>query len=458
MELGMPTKIAASTAHFLRSYTSLIVGIVLAALLLDLPFTWQNTNSEEAELQQHYHPMFTLLQREIAKHDSTAIADFITHDLQDIGIPVSSVAISDLAGMAELLPHSAADSIHVFYDSHDNAMLYQPIPNTALMLVLGPAPLTLAEQNLGWGIAYYLLVALILLLWLWPVYRDLSLLRRAAVDFGKADFSTRVVLSDKSRILPVATAFNAMAERLETLISSHKELTHAVSHELRTPLARFKFSMEMLARNLEPERKAQYLNDMKGDVTELETLIDEMLSYAKLSEQNLLMNLVDIDIKQWLQHEVAHYAHETIQVTCGFSAQTPNGDCRVTCNPDLMARAVHNIIRNGLRYAASSIIVHAHLTHEAAFIRICDDGPGIPHDKRDAIFEPFSRLETSRDKTSGGYGLGLAIAARIMQRHQGSIRVDNCEPQGACFKLEWPRGRLLAGAYKPPTPDTARRN
>jgi signal transduction histidine kinase len=435
----MPIKAAASTYHFLRSYASLIVGIILAALLLDLPFTLQNNNSEEAELQQHYQPIFQLLQSEIAKQDPAAIADFIAHDLPELGISVSSVAISDLAGMAELLPSSTANNIHVFYDSRDNAMLYQQIPNTTLMLALGPVPLTLAEQTLGWGIAYYLLVALILLLWLWPVYRDLSLLRRAAVDFGKADFSTRVALSDKSRILPVATAFNTMAERLETLISSHQELTHAVSHELRTPLARFKFSMEMLARNLEPEKKEQYLTDMKADAAELETLIDEMLSYAKLSEQNLLMNLVDIDIKQWLQQEVAHYAHETIHVSCGFSAQTPNGDCRVTCNPDLMARAVHNIIRNGLRYAASSIVVHAHLTQDFAFIRICDDGPGIPADKRDAIFEPFSRLETSRDKKSGGYGLGLAIAARIMQRHKGSIRVDNCEPHGACFKLEWPR-------------------
>jgi signal transduction histidine kinase len=289
--------------------------------------------------------------------------------------------------------------------------------------------------------AYYVLVAIILLLWIRPFYRDLSQLRRASAEFGKEDFSTRVQLSDKSSILPVAQSFNAMAERIEYLVSAHRELSNAVSHELRTPLARFKFTMEILARSQDAEKRQQYLDNMKSDVTELEQLIDEMLSYARLSEQNLLMNLVEVDLRHWLQQELTTYAGETIRVACSFSIQPSTADYRSALNPELMARALHNIIRNGLRYARSVINVHAQLNEDSITIRICDDGPGIPPAMHAKIFEPFSRLETSRDKASGGYGLGLAIAARILQRHQGRISVANCEPSGTCFILSWPRGR-----------------
>jgi signal transduction histidine kinase len=232
-----------------------------------------------------------------------------------------------------------------------------------------------------------------------------------------------------------------MADRIEYLVSAHRDLTNAVSHELRTPLARFKFSLEILARSNDETKRQQYLNNMKADVAELEQLIDEMLSYARLSEQNLLMRLVDVDLRQWLQQELTAYANEPVRVTCSFAIQPSNADYRSTFNPELMARALHNVVRNGLRYARSIINVHAQLNSASVTIRICDDGPGIPADMHEKIFEPFSRLETSRDKASGGYGLGLAIAARILQRHQGKVSVTNCEPNGTCFTLAGPRHR-----------------
>lgn len=219
-------------------------------------------------------------------------------------------------------------------------------------------------------------------------------------------------------------------------------LTNAVSHELRTPLARFKFSLEILARTPDGARKQDYIDNMKGDVAEPESLIDEMLSYARLSAHNLLMNLVEIDVRHWLQRELAVYANENVRVACRFAIQPSMSDCRSSLNPDLMARAIHNIIRNGLRYAKHIINVHAQLNEES--ICICDDGPGIPPEMHARIFEPFSRLETSRAKASGGYGLGLAIAARILQRHQGRISVTNSEPCGVCFVMEWPRKRQAA--------------
>ncbi|MES2603691.1 MAG: ATP-binding protein [Pseudomonadota bacterium] len=429
-----------SSWFFWRAYGAVALGIIAVALLLDALLAVFIREDAESTLLNSYAPLMELLGNELSAAPEAERTAHLQQVAANWDFPVALVRLDDFAGLPELTAQLQAGTVQIFYDNDSAAQLYQRLADSDTVLMLGPLPQPASHSTLEIIIIaiYYTMIALVLLLWIWPFYRDLSLLRHAAVDFGKADFSTRVSLNRKSSILPVAQAFNAMAERIESLVSAHKELTHAVSHELRTPLARFKFSMEMLARTIDPLKKQQYLDNMKDDVAELETLIDEMLSYARLSEQNLLLNLVDVDLQRWLQQEVAAYSQEKIRVTCSYAAPI-TGDFRVSCHPDLMARAVHNIIRNGLRYASATITVHAQLSHETATIRICDDGPGIPEAMQELVFEPFSRLETSRDKATGGYGLGLAIAARILQRHRGSIRVDNCEPCGACFKLEWPR-------------------
>lgn len=433
----------AASSNFVRACVVIVLGIVGVALLLDLLLASFARQNNEDLLSLQYAPLFALIERELTDHEPETMARQLAASTTGIGIDVNIVPLAAFGGDGEL---GASEEIRLFYDSDGAPMLYRRLPATEQVLAIGPLPVR--EQGSAFEhlviSAYYALVALILLLWLRPFYRDLGLLRQASTEFGKHDFSTRVQLCNKSSILPVAQSFNSMAERIEYLVSAHRELTNAVSHELRTPLARFKFSLEMVSRADDPERRRQYLDDMKIDVAELEALVDEMLNYALLSEQNLLMNLVEVDLRQWLQQELAIYARERIAVNASFAIQPSNGAYRGQLNPALMARAIHNIIRNGLRYAQASINVHMQLNDTAVTIRICDDGPGIPPAMHAKIFEPFSRLETSRDKVSGGYGLGLAIAARILQRHQGSISVQNCAPMGTCFVLSWP-----------PRPDTS---
>ena len=438
---GSAHRAAFSSWFFWRAYAVVVLAIVAVALLLDALLAAFTPADDAETLVASQRPLLELLTKELASLPQDSRAARLQQLSADWDFPVALTSLDDFAGLPELTAQLQAGHAQLYYNSNDEPLLYQRMGDTSMVLVLGPLPQQHSSNALELAViaVYYTMIALVLLLWIWPFYRDLSLLRRAAADFGRDDFTTRVKLGSTSSILPVASTFNAMAERIESLVSAHKELTHAVSHELRTPLARFKFGLEMLARSPDQAKRQHYLDNMKGDVSELETLIDEMLSYARLSEQNLLLNLVEIDLQRWLQQEVANYAQESIRVHCGISSTPINGDYRVSCHPELIARAINNIIRNGLRYAQSEISVHAQLTADSVLISICDDGPGIPETMRERVFEPFSRLETSRDKQSGGYGLGLAIAARILQRHRGSIRVDNCAPHGACFKLQWPR-------------------
>lgn len=423
-----------------RSYLLIVLGIVLIALLLDTLLATRARQDVEEELRRTWSPLFSLLTAELlelAPAARQARLDGASHDWE---VPALLLQLSDFAGDPELAADLDSGALLVFADSNDNPLLYQRLGNSDQILALGPLPGSEYSGTTELIIigAYYALVALLVWLWIRPFHRDLTRLREAAAAFGRENFSTRVYLGEKSSILPVAQSFNAMAERIEYLVLAHKELTHAVSHELRTPLARIRFGMEILARHSDPARQQHYLDSMKADVGELESLIDELLSYARLSEENLLTNPVETDLRAWLQAELEQYAGTPVNVICSFSADSPAANYRSSFNPDLMARAVNNVIRNGLRYAREAITVHAHRSGNQMEIRICDDGPGIPEAMKELIFEPFARLETSRDKSSGGYGLGLAIAARILERHKGRISVVNCAPTGACFILQWP--------------------
>lgn len=423
-----------------RSYVLIVLGIVFIALLLDTLLAARTREDIEDELHRTWAPFFSVVSGALLAHPEDEREARLAGLSADWEVPASLLQLADFAGDPELAADLDGGALLVFSDSAANPLLYQRLGDSAQVLAIGPleGSGTRGLPELAIIAAYYVLVALLVWLWIRPFHRDLTRLREAAAAFGRENFSTRVQIGGKSSILPVAQSFNAMAERIEYLVLAHKELTHAVSHELRTPLARIRFGMEILARQTDPARQQYYLDSMKADVSELETLIDELLSYARLSEQNLLTNPVETDLRAWLLAELEQYADTPVAVTCSFSADSPGANYRVFFNPDLMARAVNNVIRNGLRYACETITVHAHRSGNQMEIRICDDGPGIPEAMKELIFEPFARLETSRDKSSGGYGLGLAIAARILERHKGHISVVNCAPTGACFVLQWP--------------------
>lgn len=432
-------KFPAAGNFLARSYIAIVLGIIVIALLLDTLLAARSRGNMEAELRNTYAPLFALLETNLGPLPAATREAGLEALTAQWELPAGLLNIADFAGDEALARDLASGKILVFSNDEGEPVLYRRLEGSEQVLALGPLDEP-TQNNLFESLvitAYYALVALLVLVWIRPFYRDLMQLRRTAADFGKSDFSARVRLSEKSSILPVAQSFNAMADRIEYLVSAHKELTHAVSHELRTPLARFRFSLEILARNTDPERKQDYINNMKADVAELETLIDELLSYARLSEENLLTNLVDLDLRSWLEEQLPIYSEEKISIGLSVRHHAPAGSSRVSLNPDLMARAIHNIVRNGLRYANRRIAIEAEVGEQVT-ISICDDGPGIPPDKQQSIFEPFSRLETSREKGSGGYGLGLAIAARILQRHQGRISVHNAPSGGACFVLQWP--------------------
>ncbi|MEC8860686.1 MAG: ATP-binding protein [Pseudomonadota bacterium] len=430
--------------YLIRSYSVIAAGILIIALALDSLMLWVLPGTEQSS-SERYATEFALIELLLTETGSEAadLAERFAELSQQIqsaaGVPVRLYEATELAGQATFLDALRDGSVQSFLDGDSREILYRMLSENGPIIALGPLPQVPASTAFIETmviVSYYLLVALLLFLWIRPFYRDLSSLRQAASQFGRDDFQTRVAVSSKSSILPVANSFNKMAERIQYLVTAHRDLTNAVAHELRTPLARFKFGLEMIPKMPAGERQAEHLDGMKADVQELETLIDEMLSYAKLSEDNLQLPLHEVNLTAWLQQQVLPYRDAQPKVVL---IKTPDSDTGpVAFNPDLLSRALNNVIRNCLRYAASEISVSCQIDSQTATLRVCDDGPGIAESDRERIFEPFARLDTSRDRQSGGYGLGLAITMRIMQRHGGQIHVESNDPHGACFVMRWP--------------------
>jgi signal transduction histidine kinase len=184
--------------------------------------------------------------------------------------------------------------------------------------------------------------------------------------------------------------------------------------------------------------RQRYLESVRADIDELDSLVNELLGYARLDREKPELELTEIALSPWIREIVDQARGQAPAVDLAQELADNEQPLRASLEPRLMSRAVSNVLRNAARYARGRIRVS--YVAENASVQICidDDGPGIPAEDRLRIFEPFTRLDTSRARTSGGHGLGLAIVKRIMQWHAGEVLVDDSPLGGARFCLRWP--------------------
>lgn len=269
-----------------------------------------------------------------------------------------------------------------------------------------------------------------------PHWRDLEKLRLAAERFGDNDLSVRIQLSRRSNIRDLAEHFNLMAARIEGLIANQRELTNAVSHELRTPIARLSFELDQLKQQPDASQNRELIADMYADLGELEEMVSELLTYASLEHGATVIKRENIHAADWLDSVVGSVALEAEAVGVQLSIT----DCQVdtvSIEPRFMARAVINLLRNAIRYAEQRVEVSLLRNGDDYEVRVSDDGPGVPLEGREKIFEPFSRLDASRDRRTGGFGLGLALVRRVSQSHGGQVEVGDSVWGGALFRMTW---------------------
>lgn len=278
---------------------------------------------------------------------------------------------------------------------------------------------------------------------IFPLERKLQLIQSGITKVREGKLNTKVKVVGEDEIAHLAATFNSMTEHIRRLIESQRELTRAVSHELRTPVARIRFAVDMLADTDDYDDRMSQRDYIDQDIESLNGLIDEILTYAKLEEGSPKMDWEDVD----LQELVSQIVRETNALGKSITVKVGNMQKGAFAQADrrYLHRVLQNLAGNATRYAESTIIISAGLEKNEAFISVEDDGQGIPEKDREKVFIPFARLDDSRTRASGGYGLGLSIVSRIAFWFNGRMSVDESPTLGgARFIMKWPKSQLAS--------------
>ncbi|MFN3988173.1 MAG: ATP-binding protein [Rhodocyclaceae bacterium] len=308
--------------------------------------------------------------------------------------------------------------------------------HTLLQVDVPPNPLKWHGLALG-TLPFMLTMALLVGWWVRRHRHDLRRVTLAARRIGGGELSARVALAPGSELSTLGGDLNAMAARLELLIGAQRQLVQGVAHELRTPIARIGFALDLLADEAEPAARAQRVESIREDLRELDALIYEMLSYARLQQIDQPLRREMVDTAAWLDSVLGMVVDEAQSRQVSVEARGPLPG-RVSLEPRLMARAALNLLRNALRYAAARVEVRIDILGWDTVLTVDDDGPGIAPTDRARLLEPFVRLDESRNRDSGGFGLGLAIVNQVARAHGGQVVVDDSPIGGARFILRWP--------------------
>ncbi|MHA6494646.1 ATP-binding protein [Pseudomonas borbori] len=328
------------------------------------------------------------------------------------------------------------DSIHVFAGIVDTPWvleigpLYQMNPYPPQLLVLiGALGLSL------FGFMVYLLVR--------PLEQRLRGLEAAATLIASGRLDARVPTRGTDAVGRLAAAFNGMAEHLQRSLNIQREMVRAVSHELRTPVARLRFGLEMIGDAQSEQARRKYMEGMDSDIQDLDKLVDEMLTYARLEQGAPALNFQQVGLDGLIDQVIAELAplRASVQVERGPSLDALDGSgASVEAEVRYLHRALQNLVSNAMRHAESRVRISYQVGQQRCRVDVEDDGPGVPEEAWEHIFTPFLRLDDSRTRASGGHGLGLSIVRRIIYWHEGRALISRSDALGgARFSLVWPR-------------------
>lgn len=343
----------------------------------------------------------------------------------ELGWPVTLMPSRDYAAM-----QASSESLNkplVLYNQNSQPMVLMALPKLDLLLKIGPLTTPNESQEFariksGLRLFSYLLLAIFVALWTWPLWRDLKLLSRATQSFAAGRLETTAKLSSTSAIKELGDNFNHMARQIERLIEEQKLMLNAVSHDLRTPLAKLKFELLSVT-----DQKTQQA--MQADIQALERLVDELLQYARFEQNSQHLQIQAVPVVK-----IVNLQQQQVSCPVSFVCQL-EPSFEWPCDGFLFERLVQNLLSNAEKYASENICIGLSVVHKnnQAYLQLSveDDGPGIAEEEQRAVFQPFYRAGKTTHKS--GFGLGLAIVQRICDWHHGDAQVVRSDLGGARF-------------------------
>ena len=412
-----------------RSYLFLVGGLLLVAFVLDYGFR-QLQSADEPDTDRWLESTFQLIETELNRTPAAQRNLRIAEIADTLGMGVQL-----LDRDAVHIPLESGERLTPLVDVDGNTSYVHVAATLDAIIRLGP--IATPEDSLALQLLppiFYLSIFVVVGLWLRPILRDINIISTGANRFA-ADYREPLSTAEQTTELkPLASNLDSMAARLSGVLRSQKELIAALSHEMRTPLARLRFALAVLDDKADEPLKEK-LAAMNHDVEEIDDLVASMLNYARLDHPDIEMHWQDVPAEAWLKQFVAKVSAEAIRMEI-CTADAPD---KVRLDPALMDLAISNLLVNATKYAKSAVRCTLASGDENTVLCVEDDGSGIPPSQRELVFKAFARIDDSRNRETGGYGLGLAVVARVAELHGGSAIVDaSPDLGGARFLVTWP--------------------
>lgn len=362
-----------------------------------------------------------------AMEPQPAIAKELRQQLAELGIPARRIE----AGIAAPDPRAAArddDPRHHRREWNGRTLVLaveQPDGRWLGLVFNWPAP----DTRILWRLIAQTLIlyGMVLLPVLWVarrISRPLRTLAAAARDFAPRDTPMPVAEQGPPDVRAVIAAFNALRLRVTAMLDEKDRMLGAIGHDLRTPLAALRVRIESVEDEQDRTRMAE-------TIAEMNRTLDDILSLARLGRPS--EPETEVDLAALVDAVVEDFRDLAQDVTFEEAERL-----RMRLRPSLIRRAIRNLIENAVKYAGGAEVSVTAAAHVAS-IQVADRGPGIPEDRLADVFTPFTRLETSRNRDTGGIGLGLALARAIVQEAGGTIELANRPGGGLLATVTLPR-------------------
>ena len=409
------------------AYGALLVFDSLPSSLTDMP-------DDHVVFRESQRGTVNLIRMRINENKNRPLQEVVDELQPYFSYPIEILPI-DIA-----LPHSVSHELKNLgfsYDS-DKEVVYIDL-NDGNLLQLGPIVMRDILQSNTMSLSVFLIIwalfsAIIFFILIYfafsAVWKDLVNIRQTAEQLGQGNLKARTENVKGWLFKPLANVLNNMGTHIEHLVSTNQTISHAMAHELRTPLARMRFELSMLEESNDEQEKLLLQKGMSDDINELETLISASLNYFKMQQSNIELNLTQVSLKQWGEkvcQSLALFKPKEFELTCNSQ------DVLAIIDTNLAETIVKNLLLNAFKYATHKAVLNITKQKNSVIIEIDDDGPGIPFEAREKIFMPFARLDTSRTRSTGGYGLGLAYVKLMAEFHNGNAFVVTSPLGGARF-------------------------
>jgi two-component system, OmpR family, sensor kinase len=422
--------------HFLQLYLLIVATLALASWGQER--LWELYGRPDAAEIRSQAATLALLDEELRSVPVDARPAIVANLAAQTGVDVELFDAVDVAG-EETLARLARGELAVMNAAGGQTWTLKRLKDDGRLLALRSEVPQTQRSPLEWAMAFafYAAIGLVIMMWLWPLTRDLRRLERATSHFGDRNWTFDPRIRRGSQVQPLAESFSRMAARIDGLIGSHKDMSNAIAHEIKTPLARMRFEIELARAADSAEALAQHLDHIASDITELNGFVTAALDYAILERADVALNLAEHDFTRIVPpvtEAVRRSAPAHLDIRCEVSREAT----RVVCDGHLMETVLRNLLYNAVRFARAQVRVgFTARPGEPYTLEVEDDGPGIPEADRERVFGSFVQLDGPREK-KGSYGLGLAIVKRIVEWHDGEARVSSSPLGGARFSIRWP--------------------